>query len=131
MIDDDGVAHLGDFRITDIGMTHFNPGNGTVVGVIKKGNVRYLAPELLFDLLKGGGLKKKFTKESDIYSFGMTAYEVRSSRIVHGHHQHYPFVIRLSQEPNHIPGLVMTMKLYVKWRQNPYMSVTRLCHGIP
>lgn len=51
---------------------------------------RYIAPELFnpphFDLPNF-----ILSKESDVYSFAMTTYEVRSSNIAHGHRLYYHF----------------------------------------
>ena len=56
-----------------------------------------MAPELLnpsqFHLANSNP-----SKESDIYSLAMTAYEVRSSHTVHVHRRHYRFAIRYSRE---------------------------------
>ena len=49
------------------------------------GVVRYMAPELL-DPPQFGLADTNPSKESDVYSFAMTAYEVRSSHTVHGYH---------------------------------------------
>ena len=73
MIDEKGVARLGDFGITGVitDPTVFEPGYTTS----KPGVVRYMAPELLnpaqFHLQNSNP-----TKESDVYSLAMTAYEV-------------------------------------------------------
>ena len=71
-----------DFGITGVitDPTVVEPGSTTTS---KPGVVRYMAPELLnpsqFKLLNSNP-----TRESDIYSFAVTAYEVRSSRTVRG-----------------------------------------------
>jgi serine/threonine protein kinase len=51
----------------------------------KPGVVRYMAPELL-DPPQFGLADSSPSKESDVYSFAMTAYEVRSPHTAYGHH---------------------------------------------
>jgi len=46
---------------------------------LKPGVIRYMAPELMLD--QGGP-----SKESDVYSLVMTAYEVRPSKTAQGYH---------------------------------------------
>jgi len=70
------------------------------------GVVRYMAPELfnpaLFSLPNSDS-----SKESDVYSLAMTAYEVRSFHIVYGHRLHHHFAIRLLQMSYHL-GMART-----------------------
>ena len=60
------------------------------------GAVRYMAPELLnpsqFDLANSNP-----SKESDVYSLAMTAYEVRLSHSAYGHHWHHRLAVRYSR----------------------------------
>ena len=76
MIDRDGTARLGDFGIVGVitDPTVVEPGSTTTS---KPGVVRYMAPELLnptqFHLQNSSP-----TRESDVYSLAMTAYEVGS-----------------------------------------------------
>lgn len=85
LVDDDGTARLGDFGITAIitDPSVVEPGSTTTS---KPGVVRYMAPELLnptqFNLAN-----KNPTKESDVYSFALTTYEVGSPRTTYGHLQ--------------------------------------------
>ena len=71
----EGNARLGDFGITGVvtASTLVGPGAATPL----PGKNRYIAPELLdpakFELPNGNS-----TKESDVYSLAMTAYEVCS-----------------------------------------------------
>ena len=51
---------------------------------------RYTAPEL-FKPLQFGLPNLILSKESDVYSFAMTTYEVRSSNIAHDHRLYYHF----------------------------------------
>jgi len=73
LIDDDGTACLGDFGITGVitDPTVVEPGSTTTS---RPGVVRYMAPELLnppqFSLPNSNP-----SKESDVYSLAMTAYE--------------------------------------------------------
>ena len=83
MIDKDGTARLRDFGIRGVitDPTVVKPGSTTTS---KPGVVRYMAPELLnpsqFNLQNSNP-----TKESDVYSLAMTAYEVASPYTLHGH----------------------------------------------
>ena len=90
MITDDGTAGLRDSGIigcvTDPTVVESDP-----METCWPYPARYMAPELLdpplFSLLNSNP-----SKESDVYSFAMTAYEVRSFHTVHGHrlyHQLY------------------------------------------
>ena len=74
MITDDGIARLGDFGITGIvtDPTVVEPGSTTTT---KPGVVRYMAPELL-NPSQFGLANSNPSKESDVYSLAMTAYEV-------------------------------------------------------
>ena len=76
LIDEDGVARLGDFGIAAvISDPTIVEQSGTTTSA--SGVVRYKAPELLYPLqfnLKNSNP----TKESDIYSFAMVSYEVCS-----------------------------------------------------
>ena len=82
MIDEDGVARLGDFGIIGV----IDPSVGEPDGAVtfKPGIVRYMAPELLKSRLWCLSHDSTPTKECDIYSLAMTTYEVFSSHIVHG-----------------------------------------------
>ena len=65
-----------------MGDTVMEPGSTTTS---KLGVVRYMAPELL-DPPQFGLADSNPSKESDVYSFAMTTYEVRLSHTAHGHH---------------------------------------------
>lgn len=60
------------------------------------GFARYMAPELI-DPQTLGPSDRKPTKHSDIYSFAITAYEVRLSRTARGLCSHCRSAIRFSQ----------------------------------
>ena len=77
LIDEGGIARLGDFGITGIitDPTVVEPGSTTTS---KPGLVRYMAPELLLDPMN------RPSKESDVYSLAMAAFEVRSSHAIRG-----------------------------------------------
>lgn len=74
MIDEKGIACLGDFWITPI-VTDPNiavPGSTTNA---KLSVIRYMAPELL-NPSQFGQQNSNQTTESDVYSFAVTAFEV-------------------------------------------------------
>ena len=83
LITDGGVACLGDFGITGLITDHtvMEPGSPEIYN---PSPIRYVAPELLnpsqFSLVNSNP-----SKESDIYSLAMTAYEVSSPCSVHGY----------------------------------------------
>jgi len=64
-----------------------------------------MAPELL-NPPQFGLPNSNPSKESDVYSLAMTAYEVRSSHTLHGHRLHHYFTIRLLQRCYHLGMLV-------------------------
>ena len=68
------MARLGDFGIAGVitDPTVVEPGS---LATFKPGTVCYMAPEL-FSPSRFNVLSSDPTKESDIYSFAMTAYEV-------------------------------------------------------
>jgi len=80
------IARLGDCGITGVitDPAVVEPGSTTTS---KSGVVRYMAPELLnptqFSLSDTNP-----SKESDVYSLAMTAYEVRSFHAVDHHRLH-------------------------------------------
>ena len=80
---------MGDFGITGVitDPTVVEPGSTTTS---KPGVVRYMAPELLnptqFHLQNSNP-----TKESDVYSLAMTAYEVDPPYTLHAHRRHPAF----------------------------------------
>jgi len=80
----EGDARLGDFGITGI-ITNPALVEQDSATASKPGAVRYMAPELLnpsqFSLVNSNP-----SKESDIYSLAMTAYEVGSSPPTHCYH---------------------------------------------
>ena len=84
MVGEDGIARLGNFGIKSI--------LGDPTGEAKKDESaefrdnldRYAAPELL-NPWAFGKLKATPTKASDVYSFGATAFTVRSSCTSRGH----------------------------------------------
>lgn len=82
LITQEGVARLGDFGMMGI-VTDPTAVEPTSTTVPKPGVVRYMAPEILnprqFGLDNG-----KPSKESDVYSLAMTAYEVRSPQTASG-----------------------------------------------
>ena len=84
LITEEGDGCLGDFGITGIitDPTVAEPGSTTIS---KPGAVRYMAPELLSPS-QFGLTNRNPSKESDVYSLAMTAYEVCSSHAAHGHH---------------------------------------------
>ena len=92
LIDKNGIARLGDFGITGVitDPTVIDPGRTTSS---QPGVVRYMAPELLnptqFHLQNGNP-----TKESDVFSFAMTTYEVSSLYATCGHYLHRMFLTR-------------------------------------
>ena len=73
LINSNLTACIGDFGLTNIttsasiSMALSNPSTG--------GTCRWMAPELLKSD-DAGGVSQKPSKESDVYSFGMLAYEV-------------------------------------------------------
>lgn len=83
LITEEGDARLGDFGITSVitDPTLVEPDSTTT---FKPGVVRYMAPELLnpsgFSLVNSNP-----SKESDVHSLAMTAYEVGSSHTIHCH----------------------------------------------
>ena len=87
LIGEEGIARLGDFGITVIiaDPTVWEPRCAT--GSRSRGLVRYMAPELLnpsqFNLENGNP-----SKESDVYSFAMTVFEVRLPHTAHGYRYH-------------------------------------------
>ena len=88
MIDKNGVARLGDFGITGVitDPTVVELGDGTM----SMPGARYMAPELLnptqFHLQNSNP-----TKESDVYSLAMTAYEVDPPYTLRGRRRHPAF----------------------------------------
>ena len=84
LITEEGNARLGDFGITGVitDPTVVEPGSTTTS---KPGVVRYMAPELL-NPSQFGLTNSNPSKESDVYSLAMTAYEVSSPRPALGHH---------------------------------------------
>lgn len=84
LISGEGVARLSDFVICRIitDPTVVEPGSTTTS---KPGSARYIAPELL-NPSQFGLIASNPTKESDAYSFVMTAYGVYSSHIACGNH---------------------------------------------
>lgn len=80
MITEKGAACLGDFGITGI-ITDPAVVERNVVTTSKPGVTRYMAPELL-DPPQFGSKHSNPSRESDVYSFAMTAYEVPYSSIL-------------------------------------------------
>lgn len=83
LISDDGTACLGDFGITNI-ITDAAILGPDFEGILLPDVLRYTAPELL----NSSQLRRPNsspTKESDVYSFVMTAYEVPSSHTARGY----------------------------------------------
>ena len=74
MITGEGVARIGDFGITAI-ITDPAVVERSNATTSKSGVTRYMAPELL-NPQDFGLTHSNPSKESDIYSFGMTTYEV-------------------------------------------------------
>ena len=74
LIDKNGTARLGNFGLSGVGI---DPAIVAPEGIStsKPGAVRYMAPELL-DPSQFGLSKCVPTKESDVYSLAVTAYEV-------------------------------------------------------
>ena len=103
LVADDGTARLGDFGITGAitDPTTVEPGSTTTS---KPGVVRYMAPEILnppqFSLPNSNP-----SKESDVYSLAMTAYEVHSSHALHSGRLHHHFAVRLLQRSYHLGTL--------------------------
>ena len=79
MITEEGDARLGDFGIRGI-ITDSTVAERGGVTDFESGVTRYLAPELLNPQF--GLPDSNPSKESDVYSFAMTAYEVFSSYLV-------------------------------------------------
>lgn len=69
LIDDDGQACVTDFGISTIAET-----TGLTSRTIA-GTLRYMAPELIYDV-PGHGRSRFVTRESDVWAFGMTMFEV-------------------------------------------------------
>ena len=80
MITEDGDARLGDFGITAI-ITDPTVVERDSMTTSKPGVTRYMAPELL-NPQQFGFKHSNPSKESDVYSFAMTAYEVFYSYFV-------------------------------------------------
>ena len=76
MITGEGVARIGDFGITAI-ITDPTVVERSTATTSKLGITRYMAPELL-NPQAFGLTHSNPSKESDVYSFGMTTYEVFS-----------------------------------------------------
>ena len=76
---DDGRAVLSDFGLSKVIDELAEPTGLTTSG--HGGNVRWIAPELLFDQAdeEGFGAKYSLTQKSDVWSFGCVAYEVRAA----------------------------------------------------
>lgn len=87
LITEGGTARIGDFGITGIITDPTVVEPRCTTGSRSPGLVRYMAPELLnpsqFNLANGNP-----SKESDIYSFAMTAFEVRLPHAAHGCRYH-------------------------------------------
>ena len=85
LIDKDGAARLVDFGITAV-ITNPTTVEASGTTLSRSRVIRYEAPELLdpgqFNLQDSNP-----TKESDIYSFSVTAYEVGSFHATYGHCQ--------------------------------------------
>ena len=77
MINEDGDARLGDFGVTGI-ITDPTVVERDSMTTSKPGDTRYMAPELL-DPHQFGFKQSNPSKESDVFSFAMTAYEVSIS----------------------------------------------------
>ena len=76
MLSDFGLSKVIDELAEPTGLT--TSGHG--------GNVRWIAPELLFDQLEAeeegfDGNYATLTQKSDVWSFGCVAYEVRANKI--------------------------------------------------
>ncbi|KAF9645572.1 kinase-like protein [Thelephora ganbajun] len=82
LITEDGIARVGDFGITGVitDPTVVDPGSTTRS---KPGAVRYMAPELL-NPLQFNFSDSNPSKESDIYSLTMTAYETLAEILPYG-----------------------------------------------
>ena len=82
MIGEDDTARLADFGIIGVMIDPID--ESAASELYSSDRVRYTAPELLspsqFHLPNSNP-----TKESDVYSFAMTAYQACSSLIVHDH----------------------------------------------
>ncbi|KLO08214.1 kinase-like protein, partial [Schizopora paradoxa] len=76
MVNDEGSVQLADFGLATVESVR-----ATVTGSMSSsaGNPRWLAPELMFPEMFGGGGKS--TRESDAYSFGMTALELFTEQV--------------------------------------------------
>ena len=74
MITGDGVACLADFGISEIITNYTVEGPGSMVA--SKRGLRYMAPEQIRPSMINR-TNGNASKESDVHSFAMTAYEVR------------------------------------------------------
>jgi len=63
-------------------MTSSAAARSSAVTGAKPGCARYMAPELLRFKVLGSGQECRPSKESDVYSLGMTAFQVHSSSIM-------------------------------------------------
>lgn len=77
MVDEFGKAFLSDFGLAKIKTYSTAARNGSQLG---DGTLRWMAPEQLTTGL--------ITKQSDMYSFGMTIYEVRVTCPLHVRETH-------------------------------------------
>ena len=84
MVGEDGIARLGNFGIKSILGGPTGEAKHAQSPEFRQDLDRYAAPELL-DPWSFGKLKATPTKASDVYSFGATAFTVRSSCTSRGH----------------------------------------------
>ena len=80
LITNDGTACLGDFGITGI-VNNCTAAERGSAAASKSGVTRYMAPEVL-NPPQFGLTQSSPSRESDVYSFAMTAYEVFDSYFV-------------------------------------------------
>ena len=80
MITEEGIARIGDFGVKTI-ITDPTVVERNNTSTFKQGVTRYMAPELL-DPQEFGLTHSKPSKEGDVFSFAMTAYEVFPSHLV-------------------------------------------------
>ena len=124
MITGEGVARIGDFGITAI-ITDPTVVERSTATTSKLGITRYMAPELL-NPQAFGLTHSNPSKESDVYSFGMTTYEVFSCLVARITDERLLPMARSSRETCHMADPQRLLPLSILHRATGHLAqITR------